>query len=78
MSHIMLSKLRAADILPPEAPGPESVKVVRDRDLEGFEVSSGRDGGRRVHYTVRNANIWPGYRFAVSIRELRALIEKAS
>lgn len=78
MSHIMLSKLRAADILPPEAPGPASVRVVRDRDLESFEVSSGREGGKRRHYTVCNANIWAGYRFAGSIRKLRALIEKAS
>lgn len=75
---IMLAKLRASDIPSPFAPNAAEVKVVRERDLEGFMVAKGHDAKGGFYYTVRNATAWNGYKLANSINDVRAIIRSAS
>lgn len=76
-THIMLSKLKASDIPSPLAANAHEVKVVRDRDLEGFMVAKGIASGNRTYYSVRNATVWQGYQIADSIAAVRTLIGAA-
>lgn len=84
-AHVMLRSLRASDVPHPEAPGACEVKVVRERDLEGFCIAKGvtRVANRynqlrlRTYYTIRNPTAWTGYRTADSIAAVRAMIEAA-
>ena len=70
-THVMLAKLRASDV-PPTG----YLKVVRERDLEGFDVK--RLPSRGPHrYLVENATTWADGWPAHDLRQVRAAISAA-
>lgn len=79
---LQLKNLKASDIPHPESQHADEVKVVRERDQEGFMVAKGsapynnRFGQRRhrIYYTIRNDTAWQGYKTADSIADVRAII----
>lgn len=70
-SHVLLDSLLASNI-----PATGEVKVVRRRDLEGFYVSR-LPRGHWQRYEVRNGTAFMAPKRALTIGEVRKIIEAA-
>lgn len=73
-AHVMLNALSIRDL-----PDARTVRVVRERDLEGFDVRRVKDAAA-FHYAIYNRCVFAGtggWKFARTLADVRATIARA-